>query len=177
MTRLRKPEREMLTFIENIVRFRNPPEGFIFSGPHDLVRRHGVFCQPTKKPREIEWGEWQLCYMNAYRLADGNPDLTYVEGFATAMFPVAHAWVVTPEGRVIDNTWRDAGESKVSLRHRAYIGIPLKIEYVKKIIAARGVYGVLEAYELDWPLMTGKDALSDVTENVPGLQCAEPVSG
>lgn len=74
--------------------------------------------------------------MNAARLAMDNPDLTYVEGYADSdLFPMEHAWVVDPDGRVIDNTWRKPGT--------VYYGVPFTRKFLMRALGVSGYYGLL----------------------------------
>lgn len=63
----------------------------------DVERRYGL-------------GQAGNCYHHAYELALAHPELTYCEGRASTVWPVEHAWCVTPEGLVVDGTW-EAGEA------------------------------------------------------------------
>ena len=132
----------------------------------DLVSREGAAFPWAPKPENIAWGTVGECYRNAYHLATENQDYTYVEGYALGIIPVTHAWVVDPDGTVIDNTWR---EDLVEGEDRAYLGIPLKLSYVTKVIAEREKFGVLDCWELEWPLMTGEHSLNEAVEELDGV--------
>jgi len=99
-------------------------------------------------------------------LATENPDYTYVEGYAFGIIPIVHAWVVDSNGTVVDNTWR---EDLVESEDRAYLGIPLKLSYVNKVIVRREKFGVLDCWELEWPLMTGEHSLVEAMEELGGV--------
>jgi hypothetical protein len=133
----------------------------------DLVGREGQAFPWAPKPRSIMWGAQGECYRNAYYLALGNPGYIYVEGYAFfGVIPIAHAWVVGPDGAVIDNTWQ---EDTVEGEERAYLGIPLKISYVNRVISERGKFGVLDCWELTWPLMTGEHVLAEAVEELDAV--------
>jgi hypothetical protein len=94
-------------------------------------------------------GRVKQCYMNAYRLADRDPSLTYVEGVAmnaSVPFPLEHAWVVNQQGQVIDPTWSDG---------KAYFGVPFSNDYMHKVALRSGVYGIIS--HTNKPLLQGKD--------------------
>jgi hypothetical protein len=96
-------------------------------------------------------GAAKECFMNAYRLAEGS-DLIYVEGYATSVIPVLHAWVLDPRpndsGKIIETTWENPGEE--------YFGVAMPMDYVRKVLLARKFYGVLDCYEIGFPLLTGE---------------------
>lgn len=45
------------------------------------------------------------CYANCMRIRNRHPEYQYVEGWAIHLIPVEHAWLVGPDGRVVDPTW------------------------------------------------------------------------
>jgi len=103
-----------------------------------LVKNYGNVYKPQELPDIYTKEEDKRCFVNAYRLAQENENLTYVEGFAFPDFidiPIQHAWCVDKQGNVIDNTWKKAGT--------AYIGIPFNEHYMMLIMAKTGVYGML----------------------------------
>jgi hypothetical protein len=153
----------LLNYIEVTRQMPKSPK-WIFACLQDMVLQHGIWYEARRKPAGIIWGEWQMCFRNAFRLVDENPELTYVEGYALGVLSVHHAWAITPDGKVIDNTWRDRGKSSIPLKERAYIGIPLKMGYVRRIVDETGTFGALDAWELDWPLLTGEHRLDEVME-------------
>ena len=53
-----------------------------------------------------------------------------------------------------DPTWR-AG--------REYFGIPFRLDYVLRMCEKTGHPGVLDVWELGWPLLRGEDRIEDVT--------------
>ncbi len=118
------------------------------------VLRHGRFCNPTPKPKEIKYGDVKECYSNATHLVWENPDkYTYFEGYAFPDFaniPIHHAWVVDRNNNVIDNTWKSVGA--------AYFGVPVKLEDLNNVLFESGTFGFLdfskksfrELVERDW---------------------------
>ena len=58
----------------------------------------------------------KACFFNSLKIAKKLEGYQYFEGFATCMIPCEHAWVVSPEGKVIDVTWIrffDDGDDRV----------------------------------------------------------------
>ena len=84
------------------------------SGPlkyncYSIVVQYGREFTPASKPKDIQWGEDNDCYGNAFKLM--NDGLIYCEGYAVPnignmVHETDHAWCVDANGNVIDNTWR-----------------------------------------------------------------------
>jgi hypothetical protein len=88
--------------------------------------------------------EAQQCYLNSYRLATENEDLTYCEGYALhSYFRVPHAWVVDQDGRIIDPTWTGLAEPQT---HAYYAGVKFDTDFL-----------VLHADETGWVSMFATD--------------------
>lgn len=127
---------------------------FRFVGLEDLVLKWGREFSLAPYPEGLWRGKKRECFHNAFRLAS-EADLFYVEGYALSIIPMLHAWCIDADGRVVDPTW-DPDENM------AYLGIPLKWDYVIDILVSRGYYGVLDNWEQGFPLLTGDDDISDV---------------
>jgi hypothetical protein len=86
----------------------------------------------------------------------------YVEGYAVnpgCPLAVPHAWLTradTPE-QAYDVAWDAAGDAE-------YLGIPFQMDYVRHVYRAskKRELGVLEAWWLGYPLVTGATAVEDV---------------
>lgn len=129
-------------------RWRQPPRGLYYFGPMDFILRHGRHWKPAPFP----FGKYRLgfdkeCFRNAATLAFEHAELTYCEGYASSLLPVAHAWCIDTDGRVVDNTWTDdrAGTE--------YFGVPFKIAWVREQVYRHERYGLIEAYERRFPLL------------------------
>jgi len=107
---------------------------------------------PRGKPRQ--------CFRNAFVLAQENPELTYCEGraFATVPIPVEHAWCVTRDGQVVDNTWPDGGE---------YFGIAFATPFLLSWVQRTGVYGVLGTHFPE--VLLGADPREFLADARPGV--------
>jgi hypothetical protein len=122
----------------------NPPH----TTPAQFLLAHGKHMTERRITRAK--GEPLACYANAYRLAQTRKGYRYVEGFATSVIPLEHAWCIDGEGRVIDPTW-DA-EYKPD-----YFGVVFpNLDFVLRIRRMTGAYSVLWAWwkwrEI-WPLL------------------------
>jgi hypothetical protein len=106
------------------------------------------------------------CYANAYALAASETAYRYCEGYATTKgleIPLAHAWVIDKDLRVIDPTWKEGHH---------YFGVVFSPMFMYKTVARtkhHGIFGNLyrlrmkhdciEQYVLNGlHLITGKSA-------------------
>ena len=130
--------------------------GPAFATIRDLVVQHGRAYTIQPLPD----GEWfrglQACYANALQAAITGK-WVYVEGFAIPAkgdLAVLHAWVTSPKNPLVahDPTWRNG---------REYLGIPFRLDYVLRTQKRAGHPGVLDAWELGWPLLRGEDQIAD----------------
>lgn len=130
-----------------------PAEGYLYASVDELVLTEGQMFKAGEIPPNVNDGQLGMSFMNAYRLVENHPELTYVEGFAQTSHldvPVSHAWAVTKDNLVVDPTWdrfRRKGESI------SYFGVKIPIDIVRKTILARECYGVLDNHEQDFPLL------------------------
>jgi len=102
--------------------------------PYHLLAQYGKLWAPTIKPDSVGYGKMGECFSNALHLAH-EEGLTYVEGYATTVIPMHHAWCVDSAGNVIDPTWRALGSS--------YFGIPFDIVYARVTAVKTGIYSIL----------------------------------
>ena len=128
---------------------RRMPSGWIYNGPLDLVRREATaYTRIATYDAEV-WnytGSPRECFRDALLLAARNAEeLTYVEGYAyRSLLPCHHAWCITGDREVIDATWDPAGVE--------YLGIPFWLEYVEDVTSERGYYGILDNWQMNYPL-------------------------
>lgn len=90
-------------------------------------------------------GTIKECFRNAYLLAVEH-NLIYYEGYAMGVIPVLHAWCLDKDFHVIDTTWETGTE---------YFGVFFSIKYVSKVLLERKSYGVIDNWEMKWPLLRG----------------------
>jgi hypothetical protein len=102
-----------------------------------VTLKHGKeFPSPAvARPKHLKKGRDKECFKNAYHVCVENAGFKYVEGFATSIIPVHHAWVLDKDDNVVETTWQEAGEE--------YFGIVIPIPWVNKVIVETGVYGAL----------------------------------
>jgi hypothetical protein len=119
-------------------------EGQVYQGFEAIVLKHGkawpiiAKTLPKGRPRSVI----KECFKNAAQLVLWRPELqlTYVEGYALGIFPVLHAWAVTPDGTVIDPTWN----RKPYRPGTEYFGIPFKTQFLCQCMIKNGTYGILD---------------------------------
>ena len=115
----------------------------------NFVLKYGVCCKAQELPKRYRRGAMRACFKNA-ALMSKRHDLIYVEGFASANkghSPTLHAWCIDKCGSVYDRTWSFTGLN-------SYFGIPIKQSYLKKMYEATGAYGVLDQWEIGYPILT-----------------------
>ena len=130
----------------------------------EFIRDYGILFTAQKLPSSFSRGRKGACFSNAFFLALGNPDLTYVEGVAMGLndgSSVHHAWCATKDGFVIENTWKWKQCDKI------YFGIPLRADFAEAITFARlqttkdSMHSsVLEDWQFSYPLIAGEYANS-----------------
>ncbi|MDB6017694.1 MAG: hypothetical protein JWR19_2183 [Pedosphaera sp.] len=88
------------------------------------------------------------CYMNATQLALSGFEAIYCEGYAVCKglpIPLRHGFCITPSGEVIDPTWKDGTE---------YFGIPISKRFLFETMKRREVFGILDDWESDYPVLS-----------------------
>jgi hypothetical protein len=125
--------------------------GPAFSTTFDLVRQYGhSFTRQALPKRRWTKGLGQ-CYRNALQAAKTRRYI-YVEGYAISEGSSGllrhHAWVTDLVNPTVafDPTWRCGLE---------YFGIPFKLDYVLTMLDASGHPGVLDDWEMKFPLESG----------------------
>jgi len=113
----------------------------------EFVLKHGAEYEYAPKPKGIRWGTVKQCFKNAHQLALWHPELTYCEGYGYSLIPTPHAWCVTEDGKVVDNTWRPHDGAPL------YFGVAFPLEVVNRAITLSGHYGVLQDWKNDYPLL------------------------
>jgi hypothetical protein len=133
-----------------------------FSCIEDLVLRHG---RTYTAGRAVHEPVPRACFCRFYKLAGRKGSRwIYVEGYAASAgcrMVMPHAWLTRADtpGRAYDVAWSDAAEGA------EYLGIPFRMDYVRRVYHAskRRQFGVLEAWWLGFPLVTGETPVEEVT--------------
>lgn len=151
-----------------------------------LVAAEGQEFQVAASPREhgewlaeygVELGPEKECFSNAGRhllggrpRAEGVRGVYYAEGYAHAIIPIHHAWLVTADGRVLDPTWHGQplggregerhGETRVGLAlGRAYMGVAFSTEALCAKLAKSRTWGMFDYADPEL-LVHGVDAVA-----------------
>lgn len=85
----------------------------------------------------VERGAKGECYRNATIEALHRDDVVYVQGYATTSFgfPIAHGWLETRDGLVLDPTWEDG---------QAYFGVAIEDELLRDVLGRHKFYGATD---------------------------------
>lgn len=137
--------------LADMIRAASTNQSFFYKSTYEFVLDAGTRHEPAPKPRNVAFGPVRNCFQNAWNLAHRGANLTYAEGYAlssVAPMPVHHAWCVSRDGQVIDNTWREPG--------LAYLGVEFNLSFVAQTILRRGYYGVIDNMEMGFPLLRKK---------------------
>jgi hypothetical protein len=138
-------------YLEMVAKVRSQmpkPDGFKFNGIEEFVLSEGRAWTAQPRPESVPMMTPKYCFDNSYRLAARSRGrLRYVEGFATSVIPMHHAWTVDSAGNVVDPTWEYKAET-------AYFGVEFPLKSVR---AARGQdnTSVLSDWKHDFPVLRG----------------------
>lgn len=130
---------DQLDLMHNLVKSCSPT---IPTTTYELVKKYGKQFVPFLRPPEVFKMQDKECFSNSVMLVMNNPELIYCEGYAVPEYcPILihHAWVMLPDGSMIDPTWKSAGE--------AYRGIPFTREYMLRAMRESGLYSILDNYK------------------------------
>ncbi len=103
-------------------------------GFESAVRQLGIRKPGQKLPKSIKQGKKKECFKNALLLAEAR-GWTYCEGFAHAIIPTHHAWVLDDKGNVVDPTWDEPEKC-------FYAGILFDTDKAIDLCNESGLYGL-----------------------------------
>ena len=125
-------------------------------------------CQPSARRGPVRWlldhaqifevrhewgrdvplarGPMKECYRTCSNaVIDRSSRFAYCEGYALAIIPVMHAWVLDLKtGLAYDPTWKSGVE---------YFGVAFAAKYLRGTLVARETYGVIDNWEKGYPLL------------------------
>lgn len=136
------------------------PESWSYRSQFHLLLDLGRRFTPAPSPDDLIGMPDRLCYSNSARYAQAHRDegVVYAEGFALTHAGLdiflPHAWVVRPDGTVLDPTWDDAPG-------RAYVGIPVADARLWPVEGG----GLLQDFDRTLPLLRDgfpRNALADL---------------
>ncbi|NTF17125.1 hypothetical protein G6L37_01605 [Agrobacterium rubi] len=165
----RWPISEITDYLGQIARLESSSRAFA-----NFILDHGYEWEPQGFHGGYSAGVPRRCFGNAqdilFREGGQDDGLIYVEGYACSgslsfAFPTHHAWLVDPEGRVVDPTWEDPEAS-------TYFGVPFQPEYVRRTIRSAGMpCSMIDNFHDRWELITNPDIRNEAVipvETRPG---------
>jgi hypothetical protein len=136
---------------------KDKPEGWKYGSLEELILTEGRSWEPQSLPESAAaWkGEPKQCYKNAADAVLGMggkqplSDARYVEGFVHAAglegLPIAHAWVVDKDDKVLELTLNEPGVE--------YQGIEVPNDVLARTLLRRESYGVFDDWQAGFPFL------------------------
>lgn len=90
------------------------PDDWYYRGPADLLLKEGKWYFDGRA-KQFPHAMPKACFRNAAMFAFEHC-LPYVEGYATSIIPVHHAWCLDHDGRVLEVTWKTLGTDYFGVR-------------------------------------------------------------
>lgn len=122
-----------------------------------LLKEGQPFISPdsSELPDDVPRGVVKECFKNCmdavvFSSHRDQTDYLYCEGYALGIIPTIHAWLVTPDGQVVDPTWPEPGTE--------YFGVAFKRKFAQRQTLKQECYGLLDAWTSEWPLLKGIDS-------------------
>jgi hypothetical protein len=141
-------------------------------GPRDYLEWFELLSKPFRGRRPLARVPWLValckrrnvqpkqCYYNSQLLSLDDARLRYFEGYCfTGMIPLSHAWLVLPDGTVVDPTLEQADRLLLALassskkararakdyhtRNATYLGVEVDRDFVQQLVCARDWCGPL----------------------------------
>ena len=157
-------------YLKKCVELRNKigrnPKGYNYVSQEDYVLDKGRQYFERKLTKDEKKIIWKLkreacidegrCFENCLRIAieDKSGLVRYVEGFACAVIPVHHAWLVINDA-VVDVTW-DLKHMKPLTPDREYYGVEFPDKKRLKLKLWDSQLSFLDDWPNKWPLLKEK---------------------
>ncbi len=129
-----------------------------------FLTRNAALQRGEPLPKGVKRMQMKQCFANAAQLSLER-DWFYVEGYAASAqlgIPLHHAWNVTPDGKLVDVTWRFPETAQ-------YFGVPFNTEDLSRWLLKQKYYGLLDSGKgLSVELMLSMDP--QLVEVVPQLK-------
>lgn len=164
----RWPLSDITDYLEAVARMENSARAFA-----TFTLAHGCQWESSAFTGAYSRGMPKQCFGNAqeilFREGGIEDGLAYVEGYACSgslSFPMAtlHAWLVDPEGRVVDPTWDDPEES-------TYFGVLFRPDYVRRVIeAAEMPCSLLDNFHDRWDLLRSPERAEEAVLQIAPYQ-------
>jgi hypothetical protein len=103
-------EQQLMEYLEFLRKHERGRARWRYSGPADLLLKHARCYRPQSLPRGFWVGAIKECFRNAAFTAMRR-GVRYVEGYASAVIPVHHAWCADADGNVLEVTWDPPGSA------------------------------------------------------------------
>lgn len=115
-----------------------------------FVLSHGRSFAPRNCPERYRYarGRMKQCFCNAANAAIRDKSLIYVEGFASIVIPVLHAWCITKDGKTVELTWRDGDAI-------GYFGVPFQTAFLHRQLIRNKTYSLLDHWGNEFALLRG----------------------
>jgi len=123
-------------------------ENWRYANYYEAVLDLGQEFLGEKRPKGVWKKPYRQCFRNSSR-AVFDHGWAYVEGYAMSEhgLMVEHAWNLTPDGHVVDLTWRRPEKS-------LYYGIVIDQETVSRLLVYHQVFGIIpEDWRIGAPLL------------------------
>lgn len=135
-------------YLETLSKMVIQKKDWAYKNTFDFLLKNGTEFEKVSGHTLDSTGEVKMCYKNSFEACRGT-NLQYVEGLASSIIPVAHAWCVNKGCTdVIEPTWLNCAKS--------YFGVVIPFWYVHDCLLYRGAYGVIDFWEKGFPLISGK---------------------
>lgn len=105
--------------------------------PWHWLASFGMRFEGAKRPKGMRKAPDHTCFESAAKLAMDNPNYIYVEGYASNVIPVHHAWCVHKDNPsvVVDPVWRNPQTCR-------YFGLPIQTAFLNRAILVNEVWGL-----------------------------------